>query len=777
MNACIVFFLLAATLATYWPVLGNRFVDFDDPLYVTENAMLQQGLNLDIVRWAVVSQHAYNWHPVTWLSLMMDFELYRLKPMGYHLTNLLLHIANTILLFIVLTRMTRNMWPSALVAALFALHPLHVESVAWISERKDVLSTLFFMLTLWAYARYADRPRVGWYLVVLALYAAGLMAKPMLVSLPLVLILLDYWPLQRLWPSAQHGGGAPPIRLHDLAQKWFGNISLPRIDSMEGDGPPSLLPRRSWPPALHIMCQVIFRKFSGNMNNPHTGSGNPSWRLLVLEKVPLALLAAAACVITFVVQHTTGAVGSFTQYPLGIRIANATLAYQNYLVHTVWPKHLACLYPYKLNLLFWKVLLAGMVLLAVTALALWLWRRARYLITGWLWYLIALVPVIGLVQVGNQAMADRYTYIPLIGIFIMIAWGIPDLVRHVLPEARRNGRCRRSGRCRRQQVALGALSILACGVLVLLGIGTWFQARTWKDTVTVFEHALAVTENNYLAHNNLANALPGRGRMDDAVYHYAEALRIKPDYAEAHNNIGVTLARQGKVDEAIAHYREALRLRPDCAEVYVNLGTVLYGRQNLDEAAGLFAQAIRINPFLANAHYNLGIVLMQKGLLPDAVNHYVAALEIRPDMMDAYNNLILALVTCGEYGKAMIAFRTAVRLYREWSPPLTGNLWLLATRQGLSAADRADLIRMAEQIGQPERRQDPAFLDSLGVAYAGAGRFPEAIVVTRQALKLLGTANQADGNNPVSQRLTRYEKQEPYFEETIPTNHGSLPSS
>ncbi|MDD5677208.1 MAG: tetratricopeptide repeat protein [Kiritimatiellae bacterium] len=703
-------FLLAATLAAYWPVLGNRFVDFDDPLYVTENAVLQQGLNLNTIRWAVFSNHAYNWHPVTWLSLMMDFELYRLKPMGYHLTNLLLHIANTILLFIVLTRMTRKMWPSAIVAAFFALHPLHVESVAWISERKDVLSTFFFMLTLWAYARYADRPRVGQYLVALALFAAGLMAKPLLVSLPLVLILLDYWPLQRLSPSPQ-----------------------------------PLPPQRSSPP-----------------QQPE--NGRSSWRFLVLEKVPFAALAAIVCVITFIVQHTTGAVGSFTQYPLGIRVANAALAYQNYLVHTVWPKHLACLYPYKLNLIFWKVLLAGAILLAVTALVLRFRRHARYLSTGWFWYLITLVPMIGLVQVGNQAMADRYTYIPLIGIFIMIAWGIPDLVLHFLPELLR------------RKMMLYALSILACGIMMLLGIATWFQSGTWKDTVTVFEHAIVATENNYLAHNNLANVLPGQGRLDDAVYHYAEALRIRPNYAEAHNNIGVALARQGKVDEAIAHYREALRLRPDCAEVYVNLGAVLYGRRNLDEAAGLFGQAIRINPFLANAHYNMGIVLAQKGLMAEAVSHYVAALEIRPDMMDAYNNLILALVTCNEYGKAMIAFRAAIRLYREWSPPMTGNLWLLATRQGLSTADRADLIRMAEQVGLPEYGLDPAFLDSLGVAYAGAGRFPEAVAITRQALLLMGAESQTDENNPVGYRLKLYEKNEPYYEDSIPGNRGSLPA-
>lgn len=681
-------FLLVATLAAYWPVLDCTFVDFDDPLYVSENAILQQGLNLNTIRWAFTSNHAYNWHPVTWLSLMLDFELYRLKPMGYHVTNLLLHMANTILVFWFLARVTRQIWPCALVAALFALHPLHVESVAWVSERKDVLSMFFMMLTLLAYARYAKRPQVVSYLLTLALYVIGLMAKPMLVSLPLLLLLLDYWPLQRILPMADNAGGCK------------------RTD----------------------------------------------WRVLALEKLPFALLAAIVCVITFVVQHSTGAVGSFTQYPFGIRVANAILAYYYYLVNMAWPAHLACLYPYKLNVLLWSVALAGACLLIISALVLRQWRRAPYMVTGWLWYLVTLLPVIGLVQVGNQAMADRYTYIPLVGVFIMIAWGLPDLAGQLLQKM--------SGR----RLALNVLAIIACGIVVFFGIMTWFQAGTWKDTISVFEHAIAVTENNFLAHNNLANVLPGSGRREDAIYHYTEALRIKPDYAEAHNNIGVALARQGRVDEAVAHYQEALRLRPDCAETYVNLGVLMHGSQSLDEAASLFVQALGINPFLANAHYNLAIVLMQKRMFPDAVNHYVAALEIRPDMPDAYNKLIVSLVACGEYGKAMIAFRAAINLYREWSPMLTHNLWVLATRRELGVTDRADLIRLAEQVGHPENSQDPAFLDSLGVAYAGAGRFQEAIAVASQAQFLMGAENQSQMGALVAERLALYEKNAPYFE-------------
>ncbi len=678
--------LAAAAAAAYLPALQAGFVDFDDPLYVTENAMLQRGVTLDTLRWMVTSKHAYNWHPVTWLSLLLDFELYRLRPAGYHATNILLHAFNAAMLFAVLWRLTRRRWASAMVAALFALHPLHVESVAWISERKDVLSTAFFLLTLWLHAGYARRPGPWRYLAVVGAYAVGLMAKPMLVSLPLLLLLLDGWPLRRLGPVSWRRPGAPP-----------------------------------------------------------------AWRVL-LEKAPLAALAAASCVVTYHVQSTTGAVGTFEQYPLPIRVANALVAYRDYLWQMVWPLRLACMYPYRLALPVGTVAAAAVLLGAVTALAAWAWRRAPYLAIGWAWYLISLVPVIGLVQVGNQAMADRYTYIPLIGIFLGATWGIAAAARWLF-----------AGQAARRR-AFAALAAAAVVLLALLGWRTWLQARTWKDTITVFEHALAVTERNFLAHNNLANVLPGHGRLDDAIRHYAMALRIRPDYAEAHNNIGVALARRGNLEEAIFHYRQALRLRPDCAETYVNLGTVLYGQQRYDEAIGLFLEAVRLNPYLANAHYNLGIVLAQKGLLAEAVSHFVAALEIRPDMLDAYTNLIQALVRCKEYGKAMIALRAAARLYRAWPPAFTGSLWLLATRADLGAAERAELIRLAEQLGDPARSRDPAFLDALGVAYAGAGRFDEARRAAQRAVALLGAAGADDQLDLVGQRLARYENLEPYVE-------------
>ncbi len=696
---CLIGFLIAlAALVAYWPALDNQFVDFDDPLYVTENAMLQRGLNFETIRWALTSKHAFNWHPLTWISLMFDFEFYRLRPMGYHLSNMLLHAFNAFLLCIVLTRMTRALWPSAFVAALFALHPLHVESVAWVSERKDVLSACFWMLVLWGYAHYAEKP--GWvrYALVVGLLALGLMAKPMLVSLPLVLCWLDYWPLRRLTAGL----------------RW----------------------KDGW-----------------------------NWKRAFWEKAPLLALAAVACVITFRVQHATGAVASLHQYPLLTRLANAVMAYQGYLLKMFWPTRLACLYPYRETFILHELFGAVLVLGMITALALWLYRRAPWLIVGWLWYLVALLPVIGLVQVGNQAMADRYAYLPLIGIYIMLAWSVRALARRYCMHA-----------CRWVRVIL---ALLAAALLMLLGWGTWRQAGYWRDTVAVFERALAVTENNYLAHNNLANVLPGYGRLDEAVWHYAQALSIKPDYAEAHNNLGVALARRGNLEQAVYHYRQALRMRPDCAEVYVNLGTVFFNQGRLDEAVNLFAEAVRVNPFLANAHYNLGVVLAQNGMLPEAVGHYVAALEIKPDMVDAYGNLIRALLQYGEPGKAMIAFRAMARLYRRWLPAMTANLQVLAGYIDLSAVDRADLIALAEQLNPPAQATDPVFLEALGVAYAGIGRFDAALAVTRRAIALVGVSAADDAQKLLTmlgERMARYESRLPVWDNNIPaTVPNALP--
>jgi hypothetical protein len=375
-SLCIYLTLALATLAVFWQVLGHDFVNYDDPDYVYRNPNVQSGITLSSIKWAFTTGHAANWHPLTWLSHMLDWQLFGDNPGWHHLTNLFLHIANTLLLFAVLKRMTNALWRSAFVAAAFALHPLHVESVAWVAERKDVLSTLFWMLTIAAYLRYLERPGTGRYLLTLLIFALGLMAKPMLVTLPFVLLLLDYWPLGRF---------------------QFGQI----VKSVGQQSRKSLNAFSHWKLSRHLL----------------------------LEKVPLFALSAISSIVTFLVQRTAGAVTSVETLPLKLRIANTFVSYLTYIQKMVWPSRLAMFYPYpdKTDLI-WQTVVFALLLLIISLGVIWLMRRRRYLLTGWLWYLGTLVPVIGLVQVGDQALADRYTYVPLTGLFIIIAWGVPDLI-------------------------------------------------------------------------------------------------------------------------------------------------------------------------------------------------------------------------------------------------------------------------------------------------------------------------------------------------------------
>jgi hypothetical protein len=466
--------LSVATLAVFAQVVGFDFVDYDDNLYVTANPHVQEGLTPAGVRWAFTTFAAANWHPLTWISLMLDWSIGGPGPRVFHLTNLILHLANTLLLFLVLDRMTGRRWPSAVTAALFAIHPLHVESVAWIAERKDVLSTLFMLLTLLAYAGFVERPGLVRRLAVVFLFALGLLAKPMLVTLPVLLLMLDAWPLRRQEP----------------------------------------------------------------------------WRRLVLEKAPLLALSIATGVVTFVAQRQGGTVGSMTLYPLGVRVANAVVATATYLGKTIWPTRLAAFYPHPgASLAAWEVAGSALVLAGLTLWTIRVRRSRPYLLFGWAWYLVTLAPVAGIVQVGWQARADRYTYIPLIGIFLGVVWFVSDRFA--------------------DRPAL--LSSAASAALVMLGIGAFVQAGYWRDSETLFTHALAVTDNNAVAHNNLGTALLRRGLPSQAEEHFAEAVRIDPSFADAHSNLGVALGRQGGIDEAILEFRRALDLDPDQPDARRNL--------------------------------------------------------------------------------------------------------------------------------------------------------------------------------------------------------------
>ncbi len=565
-------FLTIAILAVFWRVQDHGFVNLDDDLYVTANPRVQAGLTVDGAVWAFTTTHASNWHPLTWLSHMVDCDLFGLNPGGHHFTNLLFHIANTLLLFLVFEQMTGALWPSAFVAALFALHPLHVESVAWVAERKDVLSTFFWLLTMGLYLRYVKRPRGGRYILVLVSFSLGLMAKPMLVSLPFVLLLLDYWPLGRL--------------------EFVPSSLTTQLDTAKST---VLWSRRS----------LILR--------------------LVLEKVPLFGLATVSSIVTFLAQRSGGALESLNTIPLHIRFANTLVAYVTYMEKTVWPHDLAVFYPHPgRGLPVWQAAGAGLLLLSITVLVLRTARRHPYLTTGWLWYLGTLVPVIGLVQVGAHAMADRYTYIPLIGLFIVMAWGLSDIL----------------ARWPHRRIALATLT---AGFLVAFMICSRLQVQYWQNSIALFQHTLNVTNDNWLTHNNMGNALARQGRLDEAANHYSKALHIRPDDPMAHNNLGITLAEQGRLDEAVAHYSEALCIDVEFVAAYYNLGNALVQRGEFERAIASYVKALEIKPQFAEAHNNYAMVLAQQGKLDEAVSHFEEALRIKPDFQEARHNLAIAL--------------------------------------------------------------------------------------------------------------------------------------
>jgi Flp pilus assembly protein TadD len=585
--------LVSAVLLVFGQSVRHQFVNYDDDEYFAANPAVQAGLTQRSVAWAFTSTHAANWHPLTWLSLMLDVELFGPGPGGPHFTNVLLHAANTVLLFLVLLRMTNAHWRSALVAALFALHPLHVESVAWVSERKDVLSMFFGLLALLAYAKYASRtthhvsrithheaespihcpPSTVWrsYALALSFFALSLMSKPMFVTLPFVMLLLDFWPLQR--------------------------VSGVRCQ-VSGTGP---TPERS----------VV---------NRHSAIGNRqcNWALVIREKIPFFILSAVSCWITMAAQ--SGAVQPLNRLSLGIRTVNAVVSFGRYLGKTFWPVDLAIPYPHYGYGSFRLFCACAALLLAVTLCAVWAWRRFPFLFTGWFWFLGTLVPVIGLVQVGMQSMADRYTYLPLIGVFIIVAWGGSELFeRWKLPG-----------------FVPWSLAVL---VLASLAARAAVQVGFWKDSETLFLHSIAVTQGNDAAHYNLGDYYFQQGRYDDAVRHHEQAIAIRPSNDDALNNLGAALAMKGELDAAAARIREAIRLRPDRADAHYNLGNVLVMQCKLDEAESAYAEALRLKPDYPEAHNNLANVLVLQGRREEAAQHYRETLRLNPNHAAARRQL------------------------------------------------------------------------------------------------------------------------------------------
>ena len=503
--------LAAVTIAVYLQVRNFDLISYDDYTYVTANPQVKEGLTANNFTWAFTAAQAHNWHPLTWLSLMLDSTLFGPGPRWFHLTNLLLHTANTILLFYVFVKMTKALWPGAFVAATFALHPLHIQSVAWVAERKDVLSSLFWLLTIVFYLRYLERQTIFRYVLTLLIFTLGLMAKPMLVSLPFILLLLDYWPLGR-----------------------FHNSKFSILNS-------------------------------------------------VIEKLPLFFLSAVSAIVTLIVQQRTGAVKDIVKFPFSSRIANALVSYADYIGKMFWPANLSIFYPHPGSTVNLSIaILSALLLLAVTAFVIRLARTHRYLLVGWLWYIVTLIPVIGIVQVGNQAMADRYTYIPLTGLFIIIAWGLPDLLA-------------------KYSFRKSLIAVAATAVLIAMSVSTYQQLRYWQNSITILEHAAEVTPNNRFAYANLGAVYFQRNMYDEAISYSNKALQIDPCDLMSQLNLGAALCRRGKINEGIVHFEKALQIDPCDVPTHLNLGVALTKQGKIQQAIEHYNEALRIDPCCTDA--------------------------------------------------------------------------------------------------------------------------------------------------------------------------------
>lgn len=585
----IVAFLIVASLMAFGRILGNGFVNLDDEMYVTKNPHIQSGVTFQTVKWAFTEVVSSNWHPLTMLSHALDWSLFKDHAGGHHLVNLLLHMMSGLLLFFFLNKSTKSIWPSAFVAAFFVLHPLRVESVAWVSERKDVLSVFFGLAALNVYALYAEKQKISSYLLCLLLFVFGLLSKPMLVTLPFVFLLLDFWPFGRWSPASKV-----------LNQIPGGNANLP---AKKKAGKQKLS--------------------SANISAKNKFSGQNIW-YLVLEKTPFFIFSLVFSVITVWAQNKGGAIASLEKISFSERLINAVVAYAAYLGKMIWPANLSVFYPYSSAISGWVALGAISILIAVTFFVVYFVKKAPFLIVGWLWYLGTLVPVIGLVQVGGQAMADRYTYLPSIGFGIMLAWGV--------------GYLQQKGKLRKKLLIPAAAFIFAS--LIVL---TWQQCGYWKNSVTLFKHALQVTENNYLAHANLAVALASESRDEEALFHYQEAIRINPVHVNAHYNLANLLVKQGKINEAVGLYREVLRMNPHYFDAYNNIGVNLVRLRKYEEAIIYYRRALQIKPDNPGLHLNIGVAFADNGDLKKAIEHFRAAVHLNPGYADARRALKLAL--------------------------------------------------------------------------------------------------------------------------------------
>ncbi len=667
-----------ATAAVYASVRHHRFISLDDAEYFSENAIVRSGLTWRGVKWAFTTGHASNWHPLTWLSHMLDAQWFGAGPAAPHVVNALLHALNAGLLLLVLWRFSGALWRSTIVALLFAVHPLRVESVAWVSERKDVLSGLFFLLTIWAYGQYAQarqamrgvasEARRGsphsarWYATALLLFACGLMSKPMLVTLPCVLLLLDFWPLRRIDPRGLRASVGPLVR----------------------------------------------------------------------EKLPFFGLAVLSCVVTYAVQNRGGAVRSFASFTLLERIGNAVVGYARYLGKTVWPTDLAIFYPHPGPWPILGVLAATSLLVAITLGAVRCSARRPYVAMGWLWFVGMMIPTIGLVQVGEHSIADRYTYLPSIGLSIAVVWPIADLVA--------------SRRALRQMAAFASVAAVIGAAIV-----TTRQLGYWRDSAAVFGHALAVTENNYVAHNSLGHALLEEGKHDRAIAEFERTLALRPGFAEAQNNLGTAWLEKGRADRAEAYFRAAIASLPSYALAHYNLGTLLLQHGDADGAIKELTEAARWRADDALTHVNLGNALLQKSQVDDAIAQYREALVQQPDAADTHCNLGNALLQKGNDTEAQAHFETALRI----QPSQANAHYFLA--ELMSARGRFEPAIAHYRAALATQPDDVDSSYRLSATLAQAGRIPDAIAAAKDARRLA----EQQGNRALTEQITadlrRYE--------------------
>ena len=579
----IIIFLIASSCVAFGRIAGNDFINYDDNEYITENYQIQSGINLQTIKWAFTTTYCSYWHPLTWLSHMLDWSMFGANASGHHLISLFLHVGSVIFLFLFLNKTTNNIWPSAFAATLFALHPLRVESVAWASERKDVLSMFFGMAALYAYAFYVELPKLSKYILCLLLFIFSLMSKPMMVTTPFILLLLDYWPLKR----------------------WQKRIMY------------------------------------------HNKRFNPvGW--LILEKIPFICLTIVVGILTIWAQNKVGTIASTETLPFLARTSNAILSYMAYMGKIFWPVNLAVFYPYEYFFSLWKVLISAIILIVITIAGLYYIKKIPFIFVGWFWYLGTLVPVIGLVQVGEQAMADRYTYMPSIGIAIMLSWGIPLLFK-------------------REDIRKKILFPVAMAFLAVLVIISWKQCGYWKNSITIFNHVLKVTNNNHIAHNNLGYTFLEKGETAKAIYHFDKAISINRNYIKAYYNRGNAYSKLGQYQRAIEDYNEAIRLNPDFADAYNNRGFInaKFGQYNL--AIEDFNNAIRIMPSSADAYYNRGVIYAKFGQYERAMEDYNEAVRLKPDYYDALYNKGIIYGERGQYNLAIEDFDNVIRLKPDYA--------------------------------------------------------------------------------------------------------------